>query len=151
MNKYIAIFILFFSQVSKADIYAFVGSPVLAERTGKSCMDYMKDPNAICMDMAFRLVYNIEKQLKGNIPESTVEMVGFYHYRGLPSYTGYDPALLIVSGSPSKGFILKSIEPVLEDEDEEAYICEHWLDSNEEDCIKKQSIENYVLHLSTKI
>ena len=102
------------------------------------------------MDMAFRLIYKVEKQVKGELPDPTIEMIGFYHYRGLPAYTGYDPALLLVSGNPEKGFILKTIEPVLGGDEEGRYICEEWSDSNEEKCIKKQSVEGYVAQLSPK-
>ena len=150
MSKHPAIFLLIFAQVSRAEVYAFIGSPVLAEKTGESCMKYMKEPDAICMDMAFRLVYKIEKQLKGSIQEPTIEMVGFYHYRGLPAYTDYDPALLFVSGSPQNGFILKSIEPVLGGDEEDAYICKQRSTSDEEECPEKEDIENHVAQLSTK-
>ena len=151
MNKYLAITILVFSQISKAETYAFVGSPVLAERTEESCMDYMKDPNAVCMDMAFRLVYKIEKMLKGSYAERTIEMIGFYHYRGLPEYTQYDPAILFVSGSSQNGFILKSIEPVLGGDEEEEYICTQWSTSEEDICILRESVESYVELFEQKI
>lgn len=126
---------------SHPELVAFIGSPRAVELSPNDCMHYLEQPDdkehdLVCMDRAFVLRYKIDQVVAGSITEPMIEFIGFYHYWGIPHYTQYEPAFVILK--PTAGHLIASyIEPVEHsssgwrvctevDEDSEDYACLSW-------------------------
>ena len=99
MNKLI-LMIFLLPNLCNAEILAFIGAPISVELLDQSCMDFIEQPTDsefefICMDRAFRLKYRVNEVLHGEVPE-VIEFIGFYHSWGMPDYTTFEPALIIL-------------------------------------------------------
>jgi hypothetical protein len=130
--------------------FAFIGVPIAAERSPKSCQDYLPTaapgaPQEVCMDRAFLLRYQVLEWISESRSDSVVDMVGFYHYWGLPEYTRYEPAL-VVAGYINGHLRMRRIEQVWE-EDGGWWVCEEWPEDPDLDCVRGRFVEEIVLEM----
>ncbi len=145
---------MFFTFEAQAGVLAFIGEPIYVEKTDKSCSDYSEKPEPgsgveiLCMDKVFKLKYKIVEIVSGEFSGTTIDFIGFYHYWGMPHYTVYEPALVIVS-IEEKHSKLQFIEPV-EKNDGIWWFCEEWPENEEdEDCSKESKAQDVVARFIT--
>ena len=130
------IILLLLPCVGSCDVIAFIGAPRAVELSSHECSYYYLDTEVICMDRAFLLKYAILEPLVNELSQETeeFEFVGFYHYWGIPSYTSYEPALVVVE-EIGQHYMLRYIK-YAEITDAGWQVCEKWsLDEDvDKDC-----------------
>jgi hypothetical protein len=139
--RYLLLLCLSSVSVAHADVIAFIGSPRAVAVSEKGCQEYVPR-EVICADRAFILTYDVLERLTAGSRGSVVEFVGFFHYPGLPDYTRYDPALVIVERF-GRSLRLKRIEP-LERIDGRWWVCEEWPESADGRCVRGRYVEEIV-------
>lgn len=152
--KHFSILLSLISLHCFGETLVLVGSPMAAARSDISCADLaVKKPiekqlDEICMDSVFELRYEIKTVLAGQYSGREVEFYGFYHYQGLPDFTVYDPALLVLDRHP-KGLVLRRVEPVTK-RDNRWWLCTKYSESDDE-CKSGKYVDEYLSHLVKKI
>lgn len=151
MKIFVVCIAMLVGSVARGEVLAFIGAPLAVELSDKSCMDYIEQPDTasgleeICMDRVFILKYEIQKVISGKATSDAISFIGFYHYWGMPNYTTYEPALIVIS--TEKGYLhLRYIERVEKYEDN-WWVCQEWSESEEEQCTKKVKAQD----VATKI
>lgn len=137
---------MLFCDVSSAEEVIFVGSPICATDTEKSCMDYV-EKGGLCLDAAFELVYRVEQSINGSVGEK-VKFIGFYHYHGLPNYVVYGKALLHLKSNHNGQLILANLKPLYshelseDSEVSELVYCNKWSEEDEDECEEIVQVED---------
>ena len=98
------------------------------------------------MDRAFVLDYAVIEALTGNSKGANIEFIGFYHYGGLPDYTRYDPALVILEAS-GELMRLRRIDAV-EKKDGKWWVCEERSDDDNAECTGGRYVEEILADVS---
>ena len=114
--KHIWIMLLLFTFFKvNAETISFIGSPVSVVKSDHPCEHFLSTKNreVVCMNVAFVLTYEVVEWYEESKPIEKVEFVGFYHFTGLPKYTAFSYALVILE-KRNEYFILKSIKPVVD-------------------------------------
>ncbi len=126
----------------KAETMAFVGSHLSAALAPEDCHYYFTpqtvgDRTEICMDRVFELEYLVHEWItERREVEDTVHFFSRYHYWGMPRYTMYETALVILEkGEP--GYVLLRIEEIEESETGWEF-CSDW--SDDYDCLARTNI-----------
>lgn len=136
------------ANLAASETLAFIGEAVLAERSKKSCQEYLSKAKnedgqleEVCMDRVFNFRYEIKDALIGSSESKEVEFIGFYHYWGLPNYTLLKDALVVLRMS-EHGYFLQGVVDATRTANGWV-ICQDW-DENEEICKVSISVENYL-------
>ncbi len=146
---------ILFCSTAYAEVIAFIGAPLSVERSDKPCVEYIEQPKsesgleAICMDRVFLLKYEVANVLAGSLQNGPVNFVGFYHYSGMPNYTMYEPALVILSREKNH-LQLRYIERA-EKRDDNWLVCQEWSEEKEGKCTKEVKAEHFIANVANKI
>jgi hypothetical protein len=131
---------------ANAQTIAFIGSPRAVELSMHGCDEYLAAPQAngdiVCLERAFLLRYQVDRHLLGATGAATIEFVGFHHDRGMPNYTLYEPALIVLH-RVGRHWLLRRIE-FIEQRRGRWWVCEEWPESQEEDCTVGRFVEQIV-------
>ncbi len=137
MNKLLLIVLLLLPSLSHADIFAFVGSPLSVELLDRSCADFIEQSEdsefeTICMTRVFNLKYSVSEVLYGSLSDQSIEFIGFYHSWGMPVYTTFEPALIILE-TYKEDFLLLRIDNLVTKNDQ-WWVCEEIPEDEFTDC-----------------
>jgi hypothetical protein len=129
-----------------AQTIVFIGSPRAVELSMHGCDEYLPaaQPNGdiVCLDRAFLLRYQVERRLLGAFAADTIEFVGFHHYRGMPNYTLYEPALIVLERLGGH-WLLRRIE-FIEERRGRWWVCDEWPERQEDECTIGRFVEQVV-------
>ena len=140
---------IFFSFTLRAEVVAIIGSPLSVELGDDPCAEFHEQPDPssgfqeVCLsDRKFHLTYAVREVLAGEHTKDTIDFVSFYHYGGMPSYTRYETALLVLS--KESGFLrLRYIEQA-EERDSGWWVCEEWPEAVDGDCVVERSAQEVI-------
>jgi len=95
------------------------------------------------MDAVVRLVYDVHEPLTSNVRSSKVEIVGFYHYDGLPDYA-FAPRALVIAKRFKGRYLKQLVEPVSVDDDGQWWVCDRWSDDPNAKCEVSRNVKEIV-------
>jgi hypothetical protein len=134
------------SVTANAEIVAFIGNPISVRVNPNKCSFYLPQDEpgvtAICMDRVFDLEYSVDELLSGSIEGASAKFIGFYHYGGMPAYSMYPDALVVLSKGPIHT-VACTIKPV-EERSDRLWVCDEWPDDEAQECTVGRFVEQVI-------
>ncbi|MEJ6474287.1 hypothetical protein [Pseudoalteromonas piscicida] len=138
--------------VANAENYAFIGSSYSVSQSDGLCerLFSKQGDEIICTSVGFELKYDVIEWIFN--PQKGDEFIfyGFYHYTGLPSYTAYPYALVVVEKRNSI-FVMQQIKPILDNNSEDWMVCSTDAAMDSSECALPMPVKEYIQSVVNEI